>query len=187
MAPVNISTSLLSVACFLALAGSAVATVGQGRSPSPRFDCAHIPVRGTASLFVNNGAVQQCGEVIQDSALSMTIASAVWDGGAHCRKKATVTCTVHILLSSMANQLDVQSKADPRCSRLRANFDGDVTYEESTNKFTPQISQTSSIGVLGDDLFNGISGRGTWVFGQCSTARAFNRANVQSPKHHAER
>ncbi|KAJ7606353.1 hypothetical protein DFH06DRAFT_1383093 [Mycena polygramma] len=73
MTPINISTSLLSVGCFLALAGSAVATVGQ------------------ASLFVNNGAIQQCGEVIQDSALSMTIASAVWDGGAHCGKKATVT------------------------------------------------------------------------------------------------
>ncbi|KAJ7673743.1 hypothetical protein DFH06DRAFT_1318871 [Mycena polygramma] len=68
----NIFTSLLGVTCFLALAGSAVATVGQ------------------ASLFVNNGAVQQCGEVIQDSDLSMTIAT-VWDGGAHCGKKATVT------------------------------------------------------------------------------------------------
>ncbi|KAJ6529810.1 hypothetical protein B0H19DRAFT_968302 [Mycena capillaripes] len=44
----------------------------------------------SASLIVNNGAVRQCGEVIQDSDLSMTISNAVWDGGAHCGKPATV-------------------------------------------------------------------------------------------------
>ncbi|KAJ7364781.1 hypothetical protein DFH08DRAFT_950336 [Mycena albidolilacea] len=47
---------------------------------------------GLASLLVNNGAVRECGSVILDSSLSMTLSSASWDGGARCGDDVTVQC-----------------------------------------------------------------------------------------------
>ncbi|KAJ7936202.1 hypothetical protein B0H13DRAFT_1699371 [Mycena leptocephala] len=41
--------------------------------------------------MLNNGAVPECGKVIQDSDLAVAIPSAVWNGGAHCGAPVTVT------------------------------------------------------------------------------------------------
>ncbi|KAK7017732.1 hypothetical protein R3P38DRAFT_1314471 [Favolaschia claudopus] len=45
---------------------------------------------GQASLLVSNGAVRECGTVILNSDLSMTLPSASWAGGSNCGHEVTV-------------------------------------------------------------------------------------------------
>jgi len=65
-------SSLLSLAVAATYIGQAAATLGQ------------------ASLLVNNGAVRECGAVILDTDLSMTLSSANWAGGSRCGDDVTV-------------------------------------------------------------------------------------------------
>jgi hypothetical protein len=91
----RISTLLaLAVAANTAYTSRAAATLGLGflltSYPCPHADPWTVCL--IASLLVNNGAVRECGSVILDSSLSMTLSSASWDGGARCGDDVTVQC-----------------------------------------------------------------------------------------------
>ncbi|KAK7018245.1 hypothetical protein R3P38DRAFT_2784084 [Favolaschia claudopus] len=68
---------------------------------------------GQASLLVSNGAVRECGTVILNSDLSMTLPSASWAGGSHCGHEVTVTYSV--LKGGTVQSRSVQLKVAGEC------------------------------------------------------------------------